>query len=70
MFNNNFECTIKNVKKDCDGNLIAIDMNIEGNNVTFINIYGPNSDNPGFYEKVGEHFFYILIMSILFYVGL
>ena len=56
MFNNNFEFTIKNVKKDCDGNLIAIDMNIEGNNITLINIYGPNSDNPDFYEKVKEHF--------------
>ena len=56
MFNNNFEFTIKNVKKDCDGNLIAIDMKIEGNNITLINIYGPNSDNPDFYEKVKEHF--------------
>ena len=52
MLNNNFEFTIKDVKKDCDGNLIAIDMNIEGNNITLINIYGPNYDNPDFYEKV------------------
>ena len=25
-------------------------MNIEDNNITLINIYGPNSDNPDFYD--------------------
>ena len=39
MFNNNFELSIQNILRNCDGNLIAIDMNIEGNNITLINIY-------------------------------
>ena len=39
MFNNSFELSIQNILRNCDGNLIAIDMNIEGNNITLINIY-------------------------------
>ena len=31
-------------------------MNIQGHNITLINIYGPNSDNPDFYENVKEYF--------------
>ena len=43
-------------------------MNIEGYNITLINIYGPNSDNPDFYEKVKEHFLHF-DNKYLFYVG-
>ena len=39
MFNNNYELSIQNILRNCDGNLIAIDMNVEGNNITLINIY-------------------------------
>lgn len=38
--------------RDDDGKLLAIDNTIEDNHVTLINIYGPNADNRGFYEKV------------------
>jgi hypothetical protein len=39
-------------KKDCEGNLLALDMSFEECKVTLINIYGPNTDSPQFYENV------------------
>ena len=47
-------------------------MNLEGNNITFIDIpvHGPNSNHPGSNEKVKEHFLFILIVSITFHVGI
>lgn len=56
MFNNNFEFKINKTQKDTEGNLIALDITIEDHKVTLINIYGPNSDKPSFYEEVREIF--------------
>lgn len=56
LFNNNFELKLHRVKKDEEGNLLALDLNIDENRITLINIYGPNSDNPEFYEKVRDSF--------------
>lgn len=28
--------------------MLALDLNIEDNNVTLINIYGPNTDSPSY----------------------
>lgn len=56
LFNNNFEFKIHRVKNDCEGNLLALDMTIEDHKVTLINIYGPNIDNPEFYENVRSIF--------------
>ena len=56
LFNNNFEFKINRIKKDCEGNLLALDMSIEDNKVTLINIYGPNTDSPQFYENVRDTF--------------
>lgn len=52
LFNNNFEFKIHGEKKDRGGNLLALDLSIEDNRVTLINIYGPNSDNPQFNESI------------------
>lgn len=49
FFNNNFAFKIHGEKRDSGGNLLALDLSIEDNRVTLINIYGPNSDNPQFY---------------------
>ena len=54
LFNNDFEFKIHRERKDCEGNLLALDMTIEENKVTLINIYGPNNDNPDFYDTVRE----------------
>lgn len=56
FFNNNFEFKVHPERKDKAGNLIALDLTIEGNMVTLINIYGPNTDSPEFYEYVREIF--------------
>ena len=36
--------------------MLALDLTIEENNVTLINIYGPNVDSPLFYELVRDAF--------------
>lgn len=56
LFNNNFELKLHREKKDNEGNILALDLSIDENRVTLINIYGPNSDNPDFFEKVREYF--------------
>jgi hypothetical protein len=56
FFNDNFEFKIHGQKRDCEGNLLAQDMTIEENKVTLINIYGPNTDSPQFYESVRNTF--------------
>ena len=56
LFNNNFEFEIHSEKRDCDGNLLALDLTIEEHKVTLINIYGPNTDSPQFYENVRNTF--------------
>jgi exonuclease III len=66
LFNNDFEFKIHKEKGDCEGNLVALDMTVEGSRLTLLNVYGPNSDCPDFYEKIREIFlefdndFYIL----------
>lgn len=56
LFNNNFEFHIHNIKKDGEGNFLAVDLTIEETRVTLVNIYGPNSDQPGFYENIRNIF--------------
>lgn len=36
--------------------MLALDLVIEENKITLSNVYGPNTDTPGFYEKVRETF--------------
>ena len=49
-----FEFKINQVKKDDNGNLLGLDLNIEDKIITLINIYGPNVDTPCFYNKGAE----------------
>ena len=56
LFNNNFEFKVHAEKKDSGGNLLALDLSIEDNRITLINIYGPNTDSPQFYENVRDVF--------------
>ena len=56
LFNNNFELKLHRVKQDDEGNMLSLDLDIDGNRITLINIYGPNSDNPEFYENVRDTF--------------
>ena len=46
LLSNNFEYKISNTKKDDCGNLLGVDIEIEGKTITIINIYGSNNDTP------------------------
>ena len=52
LFNNNFEYKVIKEKKEADGNLLSLDLEIENNRITLINVYGPNTDTPMFYDKI------------------
>ena len=52
LLNNNFEQKVKKVKTDKNGNYILLDIDIQGKEITLANIYGPNEDNPNFYETL------------------
>ncbi len=53
LFNNNFEYKVLKKKQDTEGNYIILNVEIEKKFVlTLVNIYGPNSDDPEFYEDI------------------
>jgi exonuclease III len=53
LFNNNVEYTIRKVNVDPNGNFIINDLTITNCiRLTLVNIYGPNSDNPDFYQQL------------------
>ena len=52
LFRNNFEFKVNNVERDADGNYIIISLSTMEKELLLVNIYGPNRDNPSFYEKL------------------
>ena len=52
FINNNFEQKVKKAKTDKNGNFIILNMEIQGKELTLVNLYGPNEDNPQFYETI------------------
>ena len=52
LFNNNSEYKVKNVKTDCNGNMLVLDLEIGEYSTTLINLYGPNTDDPNFYSDI------------------
>ena len=52
LINNNFEQKVNRIKTDKNGNYIILDMTIEGKKITLVCLYGPNEDNPHFYENI------------------
>ncbi len=64
LFKNNFEYKIHQVKKDEDGNLLGLDINIEEKRFPLINVYGPNTDNPCFYDKVTQIIDFFIINCV------
>ena len=49
---NNFDHKVNRIKTDKNGNYIILDMDIQGKQITLVNIYGPNEHNPHFYENL------------------
>ena len=53
LFSNKMEYKITDTFKDNLGNVLAININISNDfNFFIINTYGPNNDNPGFYQEI------------------
>ena len=52
FFNKNVDCKIHKHKHDTDGNFLILDITIWDKRLTLVNIYGPNKDEPKFYENV------------------
>ena len=52
LFKNTFEYKISNVKKCPIGNYLLVDIEILNKSMTLGAVYGPNEDNPIFYEYV------------------
>ena len=55
LFNNNFEFKIHKTITDCSGNFIIIEIEVLTKRFLLVNIYGPNKDNPNFYEKISNY---------------
>ena len=54
LFSNFVEYKVHNFKTDQNGNMLILDLEIEGKRLTLANIYGPNDDSPNFFLKVQE----------------
>ena len=53
LFNNTFEYKILQQKTDLEGNFIILKLELEKNiTMTLVNFYGPNKDNPSFYNNL------------------
>ena len=52
LLSKNFEYKIEHIFKDNDGNLIELDLIISDIKLKLFFIYGPNKDNPDFYESI------------------
>ena len=52
LLNNNFEFKVNKVHCDENGNYIVMSFSTMDKDLLLVNIYGPNRDNPNFYEKL------------------
>ena len=55
LFNNNFDFKVKKVIKDNSGNFLILLINTMQRDLVLANIYGPNTDDPNFYQTVQNH---------------
>ena len=56
FFNNNFEYKINAIDRDDKGNFLTVDVCINNNTITLVNVYGPNQDCPDFYRNIKEKY--------------
>ena len=52
LFNNTFDFKINQVLKDANGNCLVVNLTTMEKDITLVNIYGPNKDDPNFYEDI------------------
>ena len=65
LFNNNFEFKVKKVYKGGDGNSLMILCEVREEDFLFVNIYGPNRDNPDFYNDLANEIKQINVDNII-----
>ena len=54
LFNNNFEFKVKDIHKGDRGNYIILTVRIKEIDILLVNLYGPNRDEPEFYNTLKE----------------
>lgn len=54
LFNKNFEYNIIDTILDPRGNYVAIKLRMFETDISLISMYGPNIDDPAFYDKIGD----------------
>ena len=54
MIAKNFEYKVHQSISDPEGNYLLLDITAYNNRFTLASIYGPNVDNPGFFQTVTE----------------
>ena len=54
LFAKNLEYKVHNSISDPDGNFLLLDITVYNNRFTLATIYGPNTDNPSFFQNVSE----------------
>ena len=50
LFNKNVDFEIHSTINDTEGNYLIIDLTVDGNRFTLVNLYGPNQDRPDFFD--------------------
>ena len=54
LFNNNFEFKVKDIDKGDRGSYIILTVRIKEIDILLVNLYGPNRDEPEFYNTLKE----------------
>lgn len=54
FINNNYDCKVISIEKDNSGNFLIVNYIICEKDITLVNIYDPNRDNPQFYDSISE----------------
>ena len=52
LFNNTFEFKVLNTFPGENGNYLIAHIQVKGKDIVLVNTYGPNNDNPGFYDDL------------------
>ena len=55
LFKETFQCDILHTLQDEDGNMLTLQIKHASKNILLINAYGPNTDNPMFFESIKKH---------------
>ena len=55
LFGKNMEYKVHKKITDNGGNFLVVDITAQSKRFTLINIYGPNTDSPSFYQKIFQH---------------